>query len=169
MNWIDATGGKSARVRLHHQGPAAAGGAVRRVLAAEGHAGKPAGAIGWWAAKSVTFIDNHDTGPSYPSGGQNHWPFPKATKVIQGYAYILTHPGIPCVYWVHFYDWDQATRQQDQDADGVAQGEGHHLHLGGEHPGRADNPSTPPSSPAPRQPGDEARLQLVVAGHRGRW
>ena len=22
-----------------------------------------------------------------------------------GYAYILTHPGIPCVYWVHYYDW----------------------------------------------------------------
>jgi len=24
---------------------------------------------------------------------------------MQGYAYILTHPGIPCVYWVHYFDW----------------------------------------------------------------
>ena len=67
-------------------------------------AGAPAGAIGWWPAKSVTFIDNHDTGPSHPSGGQNHWPFP-GDKILQGYAYILTHPGVPCVYWVHYKDW----------------------------------------------------------------
>jgi len=66
--------------------------------------GKPSGAIGWWGAKSVTFVDNHDTGPSYPSGGQNHWPFP-SDKVMQGYAYILTHPGTPSVYWVHYFDW----------------------------------------------------------------
>jgi hypothetical protein len=26
--------------------------------------------------------DNHDTGPSPPSGGQNHWPFP-ADKVLK--------------------------------------------------------------------------------------
>jgi alpha-amylase len=66
--------------------------------------GKPSGALGWWGAKSVTFIDNHDTGPSHPSGGQNHWPFP-GDKVMQGYAYILTHPGTPSVYWVHYFDW----------------------------------------------------------------
>eukprot|EP00897_Mesotaenium_endlicherianum_P002833 jgi/Mesen1/2578/ME000162S01706 len=23
-----------------------------------------------------------------------------------GYAYILTHPGVPCVFYDHFYDWD---------------------------------------------------------------
>lgn len=23
----------------------------------------------------------------------------------QGYAYILTHPGQPCVFWDHLYDW----------------------------------------------------------------
>jgi hypothetical protein len=22
-----------------------------------------------------------------------------------GYAYILTHPGTPCVLWDHFFDW----------------------------------------------------------------
>lgn len=24
---------------------------------------------------------------------------------MQGYTYILTHPGIPCVYWPHYFDW----------------------------------------------------------------
>lgn len=67
--------------------------------------GKPAGLIGWWPDHAVTFIDNHDTGASTGGeGGQNHWPFPP-DRVLEGYAYILTHPGIPCIYWVHFYDW----------------------------------------------------------------
>ncbi|MBU2983887.1 alpha-amylase [Saccharophagus degradans] len=67
--------------------------------------GVPSGAIGWWPQKMVTFVDNHDTGPSEGCGiGQNHWPVP-CDKVMQGYAYILTHPGIPTVYWAHAYDW----------------------------------------------------------------
>ncbi|NLM17097.1 MAG: alpha-amylase [Candidatus Riflebacteria bacterium] len=60
--------------------------------------GKPTGLIGWWPARAVTFIDNHDTGSK-----QSHWPFP-ASEIMQGYAYILTHPGIPCVFWEHVYD-----------------------------------------------------------------
>ncbi|MAZ66946.1 MAG: alpha-amlyase [Kangiellaceae bacterium] len=67
--------------------------------------GAPAGGIGWWPQKMVTFVDNHDTGPSESCGnGQNHWSVP-CDKVMQGYAYILTHPGIPTVYWAHVYDW----------------------------------------------------------------
>jgi alpha-amylase len=67
--------------------------------------GKPAGGIGWWAQKMVTFVDNHDTGPSESCGnGQSHWPVP-CDKVMQGYAYILTHPGIPMVYYPHIYNW----------------------------------------------------------------
>ena len=62
--------------------------------------GKPSGLIGWWPARAVTFLDNHDTGSQ-----QSHWPFPD-NKVLQGYAYILTHPGIPCVFWEHVYDWN---------------------------------------------------------------
>jgi len=59
---------------------------------------KPAGLIGWWPDRAVTFIDNHDTGSS-----QQHWPFPGgAEKTLQGYSYILTHPGIPCIFWEHF-------------------------------------------------------------------
>jgi len=52
----------------------------------------------------VTFIDNHDTGSS-----QAHWPFP-GDHVLKGYAYILTHPGSPCVLWDHVFDWGDGVR-----------------------------------------------------------
>lgn len=32
--------------------------------------------------------------------------------LLQGYAYILTHPGIPTVFYDHFYDWGNSTREQ---------------------------------------------------------
>ncbi|MBU2530485.1 MAG: alpha-amylase [Elusimicrobia bacterium] len=64
----------------------------------------PSGLIGWWPANAVTFIDNHDTVNRVSSPGHRAWPFP-ANKIMQGYAYILTHPGIPCIYWTHFFDY----------------------------------------------------------------
>lgn len=33
--------------------------------------GKAPGVIGWWSSRSITFIENHDTGST-----QSHWPFP---------------------------------------------------------------------------------------------
>ncbi|GJP44214.1 hypothetical protein CLOM_g3598 [Closterium sp. NIES-68] len=61
--------------------------------------GRPPGVIGLLPSHAVTFVDNHDTGST-----QAHWPFP-SHDVIQGYAYILTHPGIPSVFFDHFFDW----------------------------------------------------------------
>ncbi|CAH9078022.1 unnamed protein product [Cuscuta epithymum] len=68
--------------------------------------GKPSGMIGVLPQNAVTFIDNHDT------WSQNLWPFTTANtdeenhaRVVQGYAYILTHPGIPSVFYDHFFDW----------------------------------------------------------------
>jgi len=26
---------------------------------------------------------------------------------MQGYAFILTHPGVPCVYWKHYFEWNR--------------------------------------------------------------
>ncbi|ATB36510.1 alpha-amylase [Cystobacter fuscus] len=104
MNWLDATGGKSTVFDFTTKGILQQAVQYNEFWRLRDSAGKPSGAIGWWAAKSVTFIDNHDTGPSTSGTSQNHWPFP-SDKVMQGYAYILTHPGVPCVYWVHFYDW----------------------------------------------------------------
>nr|CAD1827016.1 unnamed protein product [Ananas comosus var. bracteatus] len=61
--------------------------------------GKAPGVVGWWPEKAVTFVDNHDTGST-----QKMWPFP-SDKVMQGYAYILTHPGVPTIFYDHFFDW----------------------------------------------------------------
>lgn len=61
--------------------------------------GKAPSLLEWWPGKTVTFVDNHDTGST-----QNHWPFP-AESVPLGYAYILTHPGIPTLFWEHVFDW----------------------------------------------------------------
>lgn len=60
--------------------------------------GGASGLLGWWPQKACTFIDNHDTGSS-----QQHWPFPES-HIGLGYAYILTHPGLPCVAWEHMWD-----------------------------------------------------------------
>ncbi|KAD3642219.1 hypothetical protein R6Q59_004846 [Mikania micrantha] len=59
--------------------------------------GKPPGVVGWWPSRAVTFIENHDTGST-----QGHWRFPGG-KEMQGYAYILTHPGTPTVFYDHIF------------------------------------------------------------------
>jgi alpha-amylase len=71
--------------------------------------GKPTGLIGWWAAMSVTFIENHDF--EEVRNRQYGEPFPR-DKVLQGYAYILTHPGVPCVFWSHFFDSGEIQKQK---------------------------------------------------------
>jgi alpha-amylase len=64
--------------------------------------GKASGLIGVWPSNAVTFLDNHDTGPR--PYGQDLWIFP-GDKVLNGYAYILTHPGTPMVWWPHYFNW----------------------------------------------------------------
>ncbi|KAK9163301.1 hypothetical protein Syun_004203 [Stephania yunnanensis] len=59
--------------------------------------GGPPGMIGIMPQNAVTFIDNHDT------YSQKLWPFP-SDKVLQGYVYILTHPGIPSIITVSFLE-----------------------------------------------------------------
>jgi alpha-amylase len=63
--------------------------------------GRPPGLIGLWAERAITFIENHDTGSTL-----NHWPFPR-DHLQQGYAYIVTHPGTPCIFYDHH--WSDAT------------------------------------------------------------
>ena len=75
--------------------------------------GRPSGIIGWWPAKAVTFVENHDTTPRDPNFIANASAEYK-TQRLMGYAYILTHPGIPCVFWPHFFDWGQAYRSSIQ-------------------------------------------------------
>lgn len=51
-------------------------------------------------ATAVTFVDNHDTGST-----QQHWEL-KWDNVPAAYAFILTHPGYPCVAWQHYFTGD---------------------------------------------------------------
>ncbi|HEX2570715.1 MAG TPA: glucan 1,4-alpha-maltotetraohydrolase domain-containing protein [Polyangia bacterium] len=109
INWVDGTQGTCGAFDFTTKGllnQALAYGEYGRLRDATG---KPAGTIGWWAQKSVTFVDNHDTGPNETcNSGQRLWPVP-CDKVMQGYAYVLTHPGIPSVYYPHLYDWGLKT------------------------------------------------------------
>ena len=97
IDWIDDAQGKTSAFDFTTKGilQQAVNGELWRL---NNNGGAP-GVIGWWPAKAVTFIDNHDTGST-----QNYWPFP-GNKVMQGYAYILTHPGVPSVFWDHYFDW----------------------------------------------------------------
>lgn len=63
-----------------------------------------------WKNRAVTFLENHDTGyrtneDGTPEAGHTSDNFANNWEVEQGYAYILTHPGVPCVFWKHFFDW----------------------------------------------------------------
>jgi alpha-amylase len=70
-----------------------------------------------WKQRAVTFLENHDTGyrtdnDGNPEPGHDRDNFANGWEVEQGYAYILTHPGVPCVYWKHYFDWGK--RLQDR-------------------------------------------------------
>ncbi|KAF7830625.1 alpha-amylase [Senna tora] len=97
-DWVDAGGGVVTAFDFTTKGilQAAVEGELWRLKDSNG---KPPGMIGMKPENAVTFIDNHDTGST-----QNQWPFP-SDKVIQGYAYILTHPGTPSIFYDHFVEW----------------------------------------------------------------
>uniref|UniRef100_A0A061QGW0 alpha-amylase n=1 Tax=Tetraselmis sp. GSL018 TaxID=582737 RepID=A0A061QGW0_9CHLO len=97
VNWIDSTGGTAAAFDFTTKGilQEAVGRNERWRLVDP--KGKPPGVIGMWPSRSITFIDNHDTGSSL-----QHWPFPP-DHLEEGYCYILTHPGSPCVFYDHFF------------------------------------------------------------------
>jgi alpha-amylase len=115
-NWLDATGGKSTafdfptRYLLHE---ACQRDDYGRLRSLNGHRVVPGGLIGFWPSRSVTFLDNHDTEyrreGDYGAHGTRHF---HGNTVEMGYAYTLTHPGIPCVFWSHFFDWGGHTRQR---------------------------------------------------------
>ncbi|KAL3700767.1 hypothetical protein R1sor_018789 [Riccia sorocarpa] len=97
-NWIDGTGGTCCAFDFTTKG------ILQRAVEGElwrlrDDNNKPPGLIGWYPQRAVTFIDNHDTGST-----QRHWNFPDA-RVLMGYVYILTHPGIPCIFIDHLYEF----------------------------------------------------------------
>uniref|UniRef100_A0A1D1ZBR2 Alpha-amylase n=1 Tax=Anthurium amnicola TaxID=1678845 RepID=A0A1D1ZBR2_9ARAE len=105
IDWIDNTGGLCAAFDFTTKGilQEAVRGELWRLRDSQG---KPPGVMGWWSSRAVTFIENHDTGST-----QGHWPFP-SSHIMEGYAYILTHPGIPTVFYDHFYDCGDSIHDQ---------------------------------------------------------
>ncbi|XP_061364093.1 alpha-amylase [Gastrolobium bilobum] len=98
VNWVQSAGGAVTAFDFTTKGilQASVQGELWRLKDSNG---KPPGMIGVKPENAVTFIDNHDTGST-----QQIWPFP-SDKVMQGYAYILTHPGNPTIFYDHFFDW----------------------------------------------------------------
>lgn len=117
-DWIDSTAGKSAafdfpsRFLLYD---ACTKDDYSRLRSSMGNRKIPGGLMGYWPSRTVTFVDNHDTEYRREEEHQRYnlgiYCFPdKATAM--GYAYILTHPGVPCVFWSHYFDWNDYTRQR---------------------------------------------------------
>jgi alpha-amylase len=70
-----------------------------------------------WKQRAVTFLENHDTGyrtneNGTPQPDHKFDSFANNWEVEQGYAYVLTHPGVPCVFWKHYFDWGEVLREK---------------------------------------------------------
>jgi alpha-amylase len=65
-----------------------------------------------WKNRAVTFVENHDVGyrtneDGTPQANNRFDNFPNGWQVEQAYAQVLTHPGLPTVYWKHYFEWGQ--------------------------------------------------------------
>jgi alpha-amylase len=72
-----------------------------------------------WKQRAVTFLENHDTGyrtgeDGLPEKDHEHDSFQNNWEVEQAYAFILTHPGVPSVFWKHYFDWGSDLRWRIQ-------------------------------------------------------
>lgn len=95
-NWIDGTGKKSAvfDFALYYSALDPAFNNGNYGVLSSGYPGL-FGQMGY-ADKAVTFVDNHDT---FVKPGS----FTNNNNIMKAYAYILTHPGMPCVFFPHYY------------------------------------------------------------------
>jgi alpha-amylase len=62
-----------------------------------------------WKNRAVTFVQNHDLGyrtneDGTPQRGHELDRFAAGWQVEQAYAHVLTHPGVPTVFWKHYFD-----------------------------------------------------------------
>jgi alpha-amylase len=72
-----------------------------------------------WKQRAVTFAENHDTGYRTNDDGtsQKGHPFDSFAnnwQVEQAYAYLLSHPGVPSVYWKHYFEWGAELQRKIQ-------------------------------------------------------
>lgn len=158
IDWIDETGGKSMAFDFPTR-EALVGATLKGDYGwLKTVEGKPRGAIRYWPRMCVTFIENHDTEPVRDAGNKR---FPD-DKIMQGYAYLLTHPGIPCVFWRHFFD--QGDEQKEKIAKLIKVRKNAGIHSGssvfiepdtnGKYAAVVDDKVAVKIGPAPWSPGD---------------
>lgn len=98
VDWCDATDGTCAAFDFTLKGILQEAVSRREYWRLSDSQGRPSGMLGLWPSRAITFLENHDTGSTL-----QHWPFPWQ-NVPEGYAYILTHPGTPCIFLDHYMD-----------------------------------------------------------------
>lgn len=69
--------------------------------------GRPSGLVGWLPWLSVTFATNHDLSREEEIKGRPQVRRLSGLKAPMSNAYLLTHPGVPCLYWDHLFGKDQ--------------------------------------------------------------
>ena len=107
VDWCDKTGGTCAAFDFTLKGILQEAVTRKEYWRLVDGQGRPPGVLGIWASRAVTFLENHDTGSTL-----QHWPFPWK-NAPEGYAYILTHPGTPCVFWDHYF-YDESLKKHIQ-------------------------------------------------------
>ena len=115
-NWVDGTDGKSGKTDASSTFDFTTYFSLKWAVQNDNFSnlndnGRPSGFMGWWPAKAVTFVENHDTSPRDPNfiaNASNEYKI----QVMMSYAYILTHPGTPCVFWPHYFDWGENYKGQ---------------------------------------------------------
>jgi alpha-amylase len=70
-----------------------------------------------WKHRAVTFVQNHDLGyrtneDGSPQLGHEADKFANGWQVEQAYAHVLTHPGVPTVFWKHYFDFGTDLRNK---------------------------------------------------------
>eukprot|EP00798_Chlamydomonas_sp_ICE-L_P005879 gene5879-30736_t len=98
LRWCDATGGVAAAFDFTTKGVLQEAVGRKEYWRLTDSQGRPPGVMGVWPSRAVTFLDNHDTGSTL-----QHWPFP-TSHLPEGYAYLLTHPGTPTVFFDHMWE-----------------------------------------------------------------
>ena len=123
-----------------------------------------------WRSRAVTFVENHDTGyrtneDGTPQEGHRYDSFARGPAVQQAYAQILTHPGLPTVYWKHYFEWGAQLQAQIRTLI-------HARKLAGVHAGSLLYPqdnATANGIYAARIDGSRGRLYVRIGGTEASW
>lgn len=76
-------------------------------LGAVNQANSNYGLIGWWSQAAVTMVNNHDIQPGHETVGRSTFAWGLTSKGVTtqaAYAFILTHPGVPSVFYMDWQD-----------------------------------------------------------------